>query len=219
MTEKQLRLAIVETGEKIYSHGFVAANDGNISVRLDSKRILTTPTGVSKGFMKPQDIAVVDYSGNMLKGKIKPSSELKMHLLIYKSRPDVNAIVHAHPPVSTGFAAAGIALDKPIIAEAVVTLGKVPLAPYGTPGTSEVTEGLAPFVKDNDAILMSNHGAVTYGASLEQALFRMETLEHFAKICLVTKLLGKENAFSDCELEKLSALRAKLFGCKPPKNS
>lgn len=215
--EAQHRLDICAVGRWIHDRGFVASTDGNISVRLPANRILTTPTCVSKGMMCPDDLVVTDLEGHGISGTRKASSEIAMHLLIYRLRPDVNAVCHAHPPTATGFAAAGIALDKPILCELVVTLGEVPLARYGTPGTPEVSEAIEPYVKQHDAILMANHGVVTYGQDLLTAFMRMETTEHFAHVALVTELLGKQELLSGRELEKLVAARVHYAaGSKAP---
>jgi L-fuculose-phosphate aldolase len=191
----------------MHEHGHVAATDGNVSVRLSADTILTSPTCVSKGMMAPEDMVITDLSGQKLGGRRNPSSELPMHLLIYRLRPDVNAVCHAHPVVATGYAAAGIPLDKPILCELVIGLGSVPVARYGTPGTPELTDSLEPLVRDHDANQMANHGVVTYGSDLLTAFLRMETTEHFARVSLVTQLLGKQNLLSQRDVEKLVTAR------------
>lgn len=178
-------------------------------MRLDPRRILTSPTNISKGMMSPDDIVVTDLKGNKLNGHRNPSSELAMHLLIYRLRPDVNAVCHAHPPTATGYAAAGLPLNRAILAELVVSLGCIPVARYGTPGTPELTDAIEPFVQSHDAILMANHGVVTYGPDLLTAFFRMETAEHFAQVSLVTEMLGKQVLLSSKDVEKLLAARAR----------
>jgi L-fuculose-phosphate aldolase len=187
----------------------VASTDGNISLRLDPYRILTSPTGVSKGMMATDDLVITDLEGRRLSGRRNPSSELAMHLLIYKRRPDINAVCHAHPPAATGYAAAGIPLNRAILSELVISLGCIPLARYGTPGTPELTEALEPLVQSYDSILMANHGVVTYGQDLLTAFFRMETTEHFARVALVTELLGKQVLLSGGDVEKLLAARVR----------
>jgi L-fuculose-phosphate aldolase len=187
----------------------VASTDGNISLRLDPQRILTSPTGISKGMMAPDDMVTTDLHGQKLSGRRNPSSELGMHLLIYRRRPDINAVCHAHPPVATGFAASGVALNKAILSELVLSLGCIPVARYGTPGTPELTEAIEPLVQSYDAILMANHGVVTCGQDLLSAFFRMETTEHFARVTLVTELLGKQVLLSGGDVEKLLAARAR----------
>src|SRR5690554_5436111 len=190
----RLKEDIVEVGRRIYNLGFVAANDGNISVRVGDDEILTTPTGVSKGFMNPDMIIRVDMAGNKLEGKLKPSSELKLHLEVYKQRPDVRAVLHAHPPVATAFAVAGIPLDKPVLPEIVISLGRIPTAKYATPSTEELPASVRPYLEDHDAVLLENHGALTVGSNLFNALFKMEQIEHFAKISLRSeeRRVGKE---------------------------
>jgi L-fuculose-phosphate aldolase len=210
--EHKSRKAIVEIGGRLHQRGFIAACDGNISVRLDRKRVLVTPTAMSKGMMKTSDLLVVDMQGRKLTGRREVTSEIGMHLLIYRMRPDVNGIVHAHPPTATGFAAAGIALDQPLVCEVVIGLGQIPLAPYGTPGTPELAETLEPLVPQYDAILMANHGVVTYGADLQSAYMKMETVEHFARIALTTHTLGRQQYLEEQEVEKLVAARQKYLG-------
>ena len=202
-TERDHRNEIVRVGNLLHSSGMVAATDGNISVRLGHNRILATPTGMSKGLMSRGDLVVVDLKGRRISGKRNVSSEIGMHLLIYRMRPDVNAIVHAHPTTATGFAAAGIALDKPLCSEMIITLGSVPLACYGTPGTAELWASLEPLIPYHCAILMANHGVVTYGDDLQRAYMCMETVEHFAKITLVTHLLGRQALLNDEQVSKL----------------
>ncbi|HJT71198.1 MAG TPA: class II aldolase/adducin family protein [Terriglobales bacterium] len=210
--EHKYRKEIVEIGAMLHARGFIAACDGNISVRLDKHRVLVTPTAMSKGMMKPADMVVVDVSGRKLKGRREVTSEIGMHLLIYRMRPDVSAIVHAHPRTATGFAAAGLALDQPLVCEVVIGLGQIPLAPYGTPGTPELAKTLEPLVNDYDAILMANHGVVTYGSNLQSAYMKMETVEHFAQIALVAHLLGRQQPLEDEDIEKLVLARSKYRG-------
>jgi L-fuculose-phosphate aldolase len=204
-SERHHRHEIVELGKMLHERGFVAAMDGNLSVRLDERRILATPTLMSKGRMRASDMVTVDLDGRQLGGKRNVSSEIGMHLLIYKLRPDVRGIVHAHPTTATGFAAAGLALNQPLVCEVVIGLGSIPLAKYGTPGTAELADALAPLVPDYDAIL-------AYGATLHQAYMKMETVEHFAQIALVTHLLGRQQPLGSQELEKLLIARSKYLG-------
>jgi L-fuculose-phosphate aldolase len=198
----------------LHERGFVAAMDGNLSVRLKNDRILVTPTCLSKGAMRPGDMVVVDLEGQRVSGRRNVTSEIGMHLLIYRLRRDVQAIVHAHPPTATGFAAAGVALTEPLVCEVVMDLGCIPLARYGTPGTTELAQSLEPYVPNYDAILMSNHGVVTYGDTLEHAYMKMETVEHSAQIALVTHLLGRQQPLQAVEIEKLLLARSKYFGAK-----
>jgi L-fuculose-phosphate aldolase len=212
--ERKHRDEIVRYGRMLHQRGFVAAMDGNLSVRLAGNCILVTPTGVSKGAMRPADLVTVDLEGHRVTGRRNVTSEIGMHLLIYRLRPDIQAIVHAHPPTATGFAAAGLALTEPLVCEVVIGLGCIPLARYGTPGTSELAQSLEPYVPKYDAILMSNHGVVTYADTLEHAYMKMETVEHFAQIALVTHLLGRQQPLNKSEVEKLVLARIKYFGTK-----
>jgi len=206
-TDRQHRSAIVEFGRLLLANGFVAATDGNLSVRLDENRVLVTPTCISKGRMQGSDLVLVDMEGRRLGGKRRVSSEIAMHLLIYRLRPDVQGIVHAHPPTATGFAASGLGLSSPLVCEVVVGLGSIPLARYGTPGTPELSDALEPLIPNHDAILMANHGVVTFGSTLENAYMKMETVEHFARIALVTHLLGRAQPLGEKEVEKLHEVR------------
>ncbi|HLM62431.1 MAG TPA: class II aldolase/adducin family protein, partial [Pyrinomonadaceae bacterium] len=176
MDEIQARRLIIEVGKLLYERSYVVSSDGNVSIRLDENRILATPTMTSKGRMTEDGLALTDLDGKPLNDK-KASSELAMHLLIYKMRPDIKAVCHAHPPHGTAFAVAGLAIDQPILSEVILTLGCVPLTGYGTPSTIELTESMKPFVEHHNALLMANHGAVAYGEDLWQAFDRLETLE------------------------------------------
>ena len=213
--EEQLRGEIVEAGRRLYARAYVASNDGNISARLDDKRLLTTPKSVSKGFMTPDMMVIVDYDGKKVAGERDPSSELPMHLEIYRNRADVNAVVHAHPPIATGFAVAGIPLTRAVLAEVVTTLGSIPIAEYGTPSTAELPEAVRKYIKAHDGLLLANHGAVTCCRTVMTAYYKMETIEHFAKISLVARLLGREHLFSRDEVERLQGLRG-MYGIAAP---
>lgn len=202
-SEQELRQEIVEIGKLIYQKGWVAANDGNISVRLDENRILCTPTKTSKGMMTPDDMIIVDMEGNKIAGHRERTSEIAMHLTIYSQRPDIQSVVHAHPPVATGFAAAGRALDQAMLPEVVVLLGSVPLASYGLPGTPALTEDMLPYIPKYDALLMENHGVVCYATTIRDAFFKMEMVEHFARIALVAELLGGPKVLPRTEVRKL----------------
>ena len=210
--EHQHREDLVRFGKLVHQQGFVSACDGNLSVRLDADRILATPTGVSKGMMTTQDMVIVDLNGRRVDGHRDVSSEIAMHLTIYRMRPDIQAVVHTHPATATGFASAGIALDQPICSEVVVTLGAVPLAEYGTTGTPELSASLLPYVHDYDAILLANHGTVTYGTSLMHAYLKTEAVEHFAKIMLVTLQLGQQKTLSPANIRKLVEARNNYQG-------
>jgi L-fuculose-phosphate aldolase len=214
-SEEQLRAAIVEVGRRLHDRAYVASNDGNISVRLDAELLLTTPKGVSKGFMSPDMMVVTDLGGRKVRGHRDPSSELLMHLEVYRNRPDVNAVVHAHPPVATGFAVAGIPLDRAVLAEVVTTLGSIPIADYGTPSTQELPDQVRKYIKAHDGLLLANHGALTVAAELFAAYYKMETIEHFARISLVARLLGRERVLSRQEVERLQELRG-TYGIAAP---
>lgn len=215
--DQQLRDDIVEIGRRLWVRGFVASNDGNISVRIGDDRVLMTPTAVSKGFMSADMMVITDMDGALVSGAPgrKPSSEILMHLVAYRQRPDVRAVVHAHPPLATGFAVAGIPLDRAVLAEVVTTLGSIPIAAYGTPSTRELPDAVAPFVRAHDGILLANHGALTLGADLFGAYYKMETIEHFARISLVARQLGRENLLSREEVERLQGLRTR-YGIAAP---
>src|SRR5437763_8235494 len=189
MDEQTARREIVRVGQLMYERSYVVSSDGNVSVRLDDGRVVTTPTMTCKGRMTEEACAVTDMRGNALTER-KPSSELAMHLLIYKERPDVRAVCHAHPPHGTAFAVAGLPIDQPILSEVILTLGCVPLAEYGTPSTAELTDAMRPLVKHHNALLMENYGAVAYCSDLWQAWDRLETLEHTARIAILARLLG-----------------------------
>ena len=214
--EAEHRRDICAVGRWIHDSGFVASTDGNISVRLGPDRILITPTSMSKAMMNPEDLVIIDLDGKRVSGLRKPSTELGMHLRIYRLRPEINAVCHAHPPTATGYAAAGIPLDKPILCELVIALGSIPVARYATPGTSELGASIEPYVHDHDAILLANHGVVTYGPDLLTAFLRMETTEHFAQVSLVTERLGKQVILSGADVEKLVAARARYCAGAQP---
>ena len=212
----KIRRDICETGRRLYQLGFVAANDGNISARVGSDRILCTPTGVSKGFLTEDMLATCDLSGRQVAGKMPISSEISMHVEIYGLRPDVNAVVHAHPVTATGYAVAGVSLTDCVLPEVIVNLGRIPLAPYGTPGGSEIVQPMKPFLRDHDAVLMANHGVVTVGAHPLDAHFKMETVEHFARIDLVARqLLTLGNPSPGLDEQQVDALRRRFSVEKP----
>ena len=206
----EIKKEICEVGHKLYNMGFVAANDGNISVKVSDHEFYCTPTGVSKGSLTPDMIIKVDENGNKLEGKLNPSSEIKMHMRVYRDRPDVNAVVHAHPPIATAFTVAGIELDQYILPEAVLTIGSVPTCQYGTPSTMEIPDSLAPYIQNHDAFLLENHGAHTVGCSLTKAQFIMEEVEFNAKICKYAMELGAVHEIPNDQLKKLMELRQKM---------
>jgi len=212
-TERELREDIVQVGRLVYQKGWVAANDGNISIRLDGERILCTPTGVSKGMMHVDDLIICDMEGNKLVGRKERTSEILMHLTVYGMRPDIKSVVHAHPPVATGFATAGRPLTMALLPEVIIGLGCVPTADYGLPGTPALTDPMLPYIPKYDAILMANHGAVCYADEVFKAFFRMETVEHYARITLVAELLGGPNVLPRVEVEKLFDSRTR-YGVK-----
>ena len=214
-TEEQIRADIVEVGRRLWERGFVASNDGNLSVRIDERRLITTPKSVSKGFMTADMMVVTDLDGNKLAGERDPSSELKMHLQVYRDRPDARAVVHAHPPTATGFAVAGIPLDRAVLAEVVTTLGSIPIAEYATPSTDELPQACSKYLKAHDGLLLANHGALAIGPDVFIAYYRMETIEHFAKISLVTRMLGREHLLSREEVGRLQGLRG-MYGIASP---
>ncbi|MBM3808229.1 MAG: class II aldolase/adducin family protein [Acidimicrobiia bacterium] len=213
--EAQARADIVEVGRRLWERGFVASNDGNISVRLDEHRLITTPKSVSKGFMTPDMMVIADLDGKKIAGEREPSSELKMHLEVYRNRADAKAVVHAHPPTATGFAVAGIALDRAVLAEVITTLGSIPIADYATPSTEELPAAVRKYIRAHDGLLLANHGALALAGDVMSAYYRMETIEHFAKISLVARTLGRENILSRDEVERLQGLRG-MYGIASP---
>ncbi|MBO5215497.1 MAG: class II aldolase/adducin family protein [Clostridia bacterium] len=206
----EIKKEICEVGHKLWLKGFVAANDGNISVKINDNEYYCTPTGVSKGSLTPDMIIKVDKDGKKLEGKLNPSSEIKMHMRVYRERPDVTAVVHAHPPVATAFTVADIDLDQYILPEAVLTIGAVPTCDYGTPSTMEIPDSLDPYLQDHDAFLLRNHGALTVGCDLNKAFFVMEEVEFNAVICKNAMDLGAVHEISRDGLAKLMELRKKM---------
>lgn len=215
----QLREQICDICHKMWQLGWVAANDGNVSVKLEDGTFLTTPTGMSKSFITPEKLVHIDKEGNILEAQdgYRPSSEIKMHLRCYTEREDVGAVLHAHPPVATGYAVANKPLDEYSMIETVIALGSIPVTPYGTPSTYEVPEAIAPYLGEHDAVLLQNHGALTVGADLLTAYYRMETLELFAKISLNAHLLGGAQEISRENIDRLISMRAgyKVTGRHP----
>ena len=206
MDEQTARRDIVRVGQLMYERSYVVSSDGNVSVRLDDGRVLATPTQTNKGRMTEEMLALTDPDGKPLNDR-RASSELAMHLLIYRERADVRAVCHAHPPHGSAFAVAGLAIDQPILSEVILTLGCVPLAEYGTPSTDELTEAMRPLVKNHNALLMANHGAVAYGGDVWQAFDRLETLEHTAKIAILARALGGARNLPPDSIEKLIDVR------------
>lgn len=208
--EFKLKEQICEIGRRVYAKGFAAANDGNITVRLNDKEVLCTPTMVSKGFMKPEDICKVDYSGKQLAGTKKRTSEVLLHLEVYKARPDIKAVVHCHPPHATAFAVAREPIPNCILPEVEVFLGEIPMARYETPGGSKFAETILPHVKSSNTIILANHGTVTFGPSLENAYFNTEIIDAYCKILILARQLGKVNYFTQQETKELLDLKKKL---------
>src|ERR1035441_6892073 len=212
-TEREYRDDICQIGRLVFQKGWVAANDGNITIRLGAGRILATPTGVCKGMMQPDDLIIVDMKGTKISGRAQGTTEIAMHTTVYGLRPDIKAVVHAHPPVATGFATAGRQLNLALLPEVIIGLGCVPLADYGLPGTDALTEPMLPLIPKFDALLMANHGAVCYGEDVFKAYFKMETMEHFARIQLVAELLGGPKVLPRTEVDKLLYSRTR-YGVK-----
>lgn len=207
--ERELRRQLARFSRWMYRLGFAPGTSGNLSVRLGSGLILATPTGCSKALLRPADMVVVDANGWLLAGTRNVTSEIGMHLAIYRARHDVAAVIHAHPPIATGFASCGLALDEPLCAELIMTLGSIPLAPYATTGTDEVAASLQPFLHHHDAILLANHGLVTCGKDLLDAFMKLETCEHFAQVCLTARQLGCRKLLEPDALDKLQLARAR----------
>ena len=207
--EMQLREQICDVCHKMWQLGWVAANDGNVSAKLEDGTVLATPTGMSKSFITPDKLVHIDKTGKILDALegYRPSSEIKMHLRCYEEREDVGAVLHAHPPVATGFAVANIPLDDYSLIETVIALGSIPVTPYGTPSTQEVPDAIAPYLPEHDAMLLQNHGALTVGADVITAYYRMETLELFAKISLNARLLGGAQELSKENIDRLISMR------------
>ena len=208
MTFQEEREAVCRVGRLLYDRGYVAANDGNISVKVAENRLLITPSGVSKGRMTPEMLLVTDMDGTVIEGNRHPSSEGKMHLEVYRGRPDVNAVVHAHPPVSTAFAVCRRGLETPYLSELVAGLGQVPCTTsFAMLSTEEVPESVRPYLADHNALLLANHGALAWGGDLWEAFDRLETVEHTAKIVLNAQLLGGGVPLTEAEVERLQGLR------------
>ena len=213
MNDTALREQICDVCHKMWQLGWVAANDGNVSVKLENGTFLCTPTGISKSFITPEKLVRIDKDMNVLEGLsgFKPSSETKMHMRCYQERADVGAVVHAHPPTATGYAVAGKSLDEYSMIETVIAIGSIPLTPYGTPSTYEVPDAIAPYLQNHDVLLLKNHGALTVGADLITAYYRMETLELFAKISLTAHLLGGAQEIPKPQIDKLMDLRENYY--------
>ena len=205
--EQTARRDILEAGRRLYMRGFVCANDGNLSARVSENAIIATPTGVSKGFMTEDMLIKLCLDGNVLEGAYKPSSEIKMHLAIFKKSPEILAVCHAHPPVSSSYAAAGVALDRAFLQETAVSLGVVPVAKYAMPGSEALADGAADYCIDYHGVLLEHHGPVTWGSSVMQALFRMESIEYTATVSMYSKILGFDKTLSQEQIKELMTLR------------
>ena len=206
----QIKQDMLEAGRRLYQNGYIVSSDGNISARLEEDRILATPTGLCKGTLSPEDLVVCDMDGKRVSGRLHPSSEIGMHLFLYRERPDIRAVVHAHPPTATGFTVAGVPLTDCVLPEVIITLGSVPTASYGTPGGPEISDPIRQFVKDYDAYLLENHGATTVGSDVMNAYYKMETLEHFARILFVARQLGGINVLDREQVARLLKIRERL---------
>src|SRR5947208_107092 len=210
MNEHKLKQDICEVGRRLYNKGFAAANDGNISVRLNDREVLCSPTMVSKGFMKPEDLCKVDYAGKQLRGTRKRSSEILLHLAVYKHRPDVQAVVHCHPPHATAFAVAGVPVPKCVLPEVEVFLGEVPMATYEPPGTQKFADTIVPHLKASNTIILANHGTVTFGPDLEKAYWNSEIIDAYCKILILSRQLGNVNYFTQQQTRELLDLKKRL---------
>ncbi len=210
--EYEIKKQICEIGKRIYDRNMVAANDGNISVKLNDNEFLCTPTGVSKGFMTPEYICKVDKEGKVLQANkgFRPSSEIKMHMRVYQKRPDVGSVVHAHPTFATAFAIAGIPLTQPIMPEAVISLGCVPIAPYGTPSTMEIPDAVEPYLEHFDQVLLESHGALTWGQDLQTAYYKMESVEFYAELLYKARQLGGPKEFDEKTVQRLYEIRRQM---------
>ncbi|SHI07790.1 L-fuculose-phosphate aldolase [Sporobacter termitidis DSM 10068] len=206
-TDAEAKRDILEAGRRMYQKNFVAANDGNLSAKVSDSCVWATPTGISKGFMTEEILVKLDLDGRVVEGTHKPSSEIKMHLRIYKEVPEVRAVAHAHPPVAAAFAAAGLPLDKALLQEAVVLLGVIPVAGYALPGSEALAESVVPYLRDYNGLLLEHHGAVTWGESVMQALYRLESIEYNATVAMYTKMMGIERPLTNSQIDGLIALR------------
>lgn len=219
MNTEELKEQVCDICHKMWQLGWVAANDGNVSVKLDENAFLVTPTGISKSFITPEKLLIITKDCEIIEGTAgyKPSSEIKMHLRCYQERDDAGAVVHAHPPAATGFAVAHLPMDRYTMIESVITLGSVPLTPYATPSTYEVPDAIAPYLQEHDVMLLENHGALALGCDVITAYYRMETLELWAKISINAHILGGEKEISRENIDRLCRMRAdyKVTGRHP----
>lgn len=211
MTKQEIKLQICDVCNKMWQLGWVAANDGNVSVRVSDNEIIATPTGISKSFITPDKLVTIDMDGNLLEaeGGYHPSSEIKMHLCCYKERADVGSVIHAHPPGATSFAVAHVHMDNYSMIESIIAIGSVPITPYGTPSTNEVPDAIRPYLQKHDVMLLENHGALTVGSDLLTAYYRMESLELWAKIELNARILGGVKELSREQIDRLIDMRGR----------
>lgn len=213
--ERELRELICEIGRRMYARNFVGGTDGNISVRLDDGHFLCTPSGVSKGYMAPEDLMVADARGNTVRGNGKVTSEFPTHLACYEERPDIQAVVHAHPPMATAFTLAGESLSEPVLPELIAALGGIPATAYATPGTPEGNEVVRPLIRRCDGVMLDRHGSVTVGATLEAAYFKLEKIEHSAVVLLAARQLGPLKRLSPDEVDRVLASRSAYGSTNP----
>lgn len=214
----QIKKDICEIGQRIYNKGFAAANDGNITVRIGDNEVLCTPTMHCKGYLKPDDIATIDFEGNQIAGRKKRSSEALLHLEIYRNRPDIKSVVHCHPPHATAFAVAREPIPQCVLPEVEVFLGDVPITKYETPGGQHFADTIIPFVKNTNVIILANHGTVSYGESVERAYWWTEILDAYCRILMMARTLGKLNYFSEKKERELLELKDK-WGFADPRNT
>jgi L-fuculose-phosphate aldolase len=214
-----LKSDLVEACHKVYANGFVSAYDGNLSVRTNKKTILITPSGKCKGEISEKDLLEIDYKGKLIKGAGKISTESKLHLLAYQKREDINSVIHCHPIHATALATAGEGMTKPVFPEVILTLGPVHLCKYATPSTNELANSILPFIKFAWALLLENHGAVTFGKNIKEAYFRMEKLEHAAHTLIMTRIIGKEKIISSNKLKQLYSIAEKVYGIRVNKKN
>lgn len=207
----QIKKKLVEICHKVHEKGFVSATDGNVSVRLDKNKILCTPTSIPKEKIKASDLIVITLDGEIISGKKKPSTEIKMHLAIYKNREDVQAVIHAHPVYATAFASSRLAIDIPFLPEVILSIGKVPVCKYATPSTEEVVQSIIPYVRKTNVLLLQNHGAVTYGKNLDEAYYLLEKLEHTARIFSVAMSFNGVRPLTKNQIEKLYKINEKTY--------
>ncbi|AVD55119.1 class II aldolase/adducin family protein [Heyndrickxia coagulans] len=209
-SEKELRELICDIGRNLFNKDYVAANDGNISARLSENEVIATPTGVSKGYLTPEKLVKVTLEGEIVEAKegYRPSTELKMHLRVYRRLPEMKGVVHAHPPFGTAFAIKGEVLDKMMMPESVIAMGEIPLAKYGTPSTEEIPDSIEPFLGNKQAVLLESHGALTWGKDVMAAYLNMERLEYTAKLTFITRMLKGERELPKNRIEELVNLRS-----------